>query len=262
MGSRRGGRERARPARPGRCGATRCAPGASGSSRSGATSRPITASRRTGVRLVHVVAGRPGVTAARARRRMVDDLHQIVTATESLGVGSRLRRRLGGRRRAVRAGVHQRPSRPVLRDVRPPVGARAARLPVGGPGVGVLPHRRRSLRRQPPAAAGEPVLRSLRRAERRAGSRRVRRRPPRPDLLPRSLDVHHRRAGGGALRADRAGARHARRDRLGRVARQRAGVRSTRRRCRTAVRRRRSWSRWSGHACRRRHRSRARGPRD
>jgi hypothetical protein len=42
----------------------------------------------TGVRLVHVVAGRPGVTAARARRRIVDDLHQVVTATESLASGA------------------------------------------------------------------------------------------------------------------------------------------------------------------------------
>ena len=41
----------------------------------------------TEVRLVHVVAGRPGVTAARARRRIVDDLHQVVTATESLASG-------------------------------------------------------------------------------------------------------------------------------------------------------------------------------
>jgi hypothetical protein len=42
----------------------------------------------TGVRLVHVVAGRPGVTAATARRRIVDDLHQVVTATESLASGA------------------------------------------------------------------------------------------------------------------------------------------------------------------------------
>jgi hypothetical protein len=41
-----------------------------------------------GVRLVHVVAGRPGVTAPRARRRIVDDLHQVVTATESLASGA------------------------------------------------------------------------------------------------------------------------------------------------------------------------------
>ncbi len=37
-----------------------------------------------GVRLVHVVGGRPGVTPARAWRMMVGDLHQVVTATESL----------------------------------------------------------------------------------------------------------------------------------------------------------------------------------
>jgi hypothetical protein len=36
------------------------------------------------VRLVHVVAGRPGVTPAQAWRRVVVDLHQVVTATESL----------------------------------------------------------------------------------------------------------------------------------------------------------------------------------
>jgi hypothetical protein len=36
------------------------------------------------VRLVHVVGGRPGVTPARAWRMMVGDLHQVVTATESL----------------------------------------------------------------------------------------------------------------------------------------------------------------------------------
>jgi hypothetical protein len=37
-----------------------------------------------GARLVHVVAGRPGRTTARAWRRTVGDLHQVVTATESL----------------------------------------------------------------------------------------------------------------------------------------------------------------------------------
>ena len=37
-----------------------------------------------GVRLVHVVGGRPGVSPARAWRMMVGDLHQVVTATESL----------------------------------------------------------------------------------------------------------------------------------------------------------------------------------
>ncbi len=41
-----------------------------------------------GVRLVHVVAGRPGATATMARRRIVDDLHQVVTATESLASGA------------------------------------------------------------------------------------------------------------------------------------------------------------------------------
>jgi Sucrase/ferredoxin-like len=41
-----------------------------------------------GVRLVHVVAGRPGTTTSRARRRVVDDLHQVVTATESLASGA------------------------------------------------------------------------------------------------------------------------------------------------------------------------------
>ena len=44
--------------------------------------------RASGVRLVHVVAGRPGVTTPRARRRVVDDLHQVVTATESLASGA------------------------------------------------------------------------------------------------------------------------------------------------------------------------------
>jgi hypothetical protein len=42
----------------------------------------------SGVRLVHVVGGRPGTTAARARRMIVDDLHQLVTATESIATGS------------------------------------------------------------------------------------------------------------------------------------------------------------------------------
>jgi hypothetical protein len=42
----------------------------------------------TGVRLVHVVAGRPGVTAARARRRTVEHLHHVVRATESLASGA------------------------------------------------------------------------------------------------------------------------------------------------------------------------------
>ncbi len=37
-----------------------------------------------GVRLVHVVGGRPGVTPPRAWRAMVGDLHQVVRATESL----------------------------------------------------------------------------------------------------------------------------------------------------------------------------------
>jgi hypothetical protein len=37
-----------------------------------------------GVRLVHVTAGRPGVTPARAQRMVVGDLHQIVPSTESL----------------------------------------------------------------------------------------------------------------------------------------------------------------------------------
>jgi hypothetical protein len=43
-----------------------------------------------GVRLVHVVGGRPGATPARARRMVVDDLHQVVTATESIATGSAL----------------------------------------------------------------------------------------------------------------------------------------------------------------------------
>jgi hypothetical protein len=42
----------------------------------------------SGVRLVHVVAGRPGSTPARARRVVVDDLHDIVTATEAIATGS------------------------------------------------------------------------------------------------------------------------------------------------------------------------------
>ena len=41
-----------------------------------------------GVRLVHIVAGRPGATPARARRRVVDDLHRIVSATESIASGA------------------------------------------------------------------------------------------------------------------------------------------------------------------------------
>jgi hypothetical protein len=42
----------------------------------------------SGVRLVHVVGGRPGATPARARRVVVDGLHQVVTATESIATGS------------------------------------------------------------------------------------------------------------------------------------------------------------------------------
>jgi hypothetical protein len=42
----------------------------------------------SGVRLVHVVAGRPGDTPARARRVVVDDLHHVVPATESLAKGA------------------------------------------------------------------------------------------------------------------------------------------------------------------------------
>ncbi len=40
------------------------------------------------VRLVHVVAGRPGVTEPRAYRRTIQDLHHVVIATESLASGS------------------------------------------------------------------------------------------------------------------------------------------------------------------------------
>jgi hypothetical protein len=40
------------------------------------------------VRLVHVVAGRPGSTEPRARRRIIQDLHHVVIATESLASGS------------------------------------------------------------------------------------------------------------------------------------------------------------------------------
>jgi hypothetical protein len=42
----------------------------------------------SGVRLVHVVGGRPGTTPARARRMVVSDLHQVVTVTESIVTGS------------------------------------------------------------------------------------------------------------------------------------------------------------------------------
>jgi hypothetical protein len=42
----------------------------------------------SGVRLVHAVGGRPGDVAARARRLVVDDLHHVVPATESLAKGS------------------------------------------------------------------------------------------------------------------------------------------------------------------------------
>lgn len=42
--------------------------------------------RQTGVRLVHVVAGHPGA-ASEARRLIVDDLHHIVAATESIVAG-------------------------------------------------------------------------------------------------------------------------------------------------------------------------------
>ncbi len=40
-----------------------------------------------GVRLVHVVPGRPGETPARAHRVIVDDLHHVVAATESIVTG-------------------------------------------------------------------------------------------------------------------------------------------------------------------------------
>ena len=40
-----------------------------------------------GVRLVHVVAGRPGTTVARSHRAVVDDLHHVVAATESIASG-------------------------------------------------------------------------------------------------------------------------------------------------------------------------------
>jgi hypothetical protein len=40
------------------------------------------------VRLVHVVAGRPGTTEPWARRRTIRDLHHVVIATESLASGS------------------------------------------------------------------------------------------------------------------------------------------------------------------------------
>ena len=42
----------------------------------------------SGIRLVHVVGGRPGATPAQARRMVVDDLHHVVTATESIATGS------------------------------------------------------------------------------------------------------------------------------------------------------------------------------
>ena len=42
---------------------------------------------RTGVRLVHVVAPRPGRTTGSAHRRVLTDLHEVVSATESLAKG-------------------------------------------------------------------------------------------------------------------------------------------------------------------------------
>jgi hypothetical protein len=40
-----------------------------------------------GVRVVHVVAGRPGTTVATAHRAVLDDLHHVVAATESIANG-------------------------------------------------------------------------------------------------------------------------------------------------------------------------------
>ncbi len=40
-----------------------------------------------GVRVVHVVAGRPGTTVATAHRVVLDDLHHVVAATESIANG-------------------------------------------------------------------------------------------------------------------------------------------------------------------------------
>ena len=231
VGPRRGGRQRARPPRP------------DGLARGDARSRhpghhdpprPGDPPPRADVGRAASSTSSP---AARGRRRrgpggvMVDDLHQVVTATESIATGSRARAGVGGRRRAVRAGVHERAPR--RRAARRSAARWSARLRrsrwadrvwecshIGGDrfagNLVLLPESLYFGRCDGPAA--ERVL-----AEFDAGRLDLAR------FRGRSTFTLVEQAAEHFVRTE-LGARRRRRDRVGRVARQRPGVGAARRR--------------------------------
>ena len=94
-GQRRHRPERARTARPAGVAPGHEAPGASGCSPSAATCAATSSTSATGCTLVHVQAPRPGVREAVASRRVIGDLHEVVSATAGAGRRPRARRRAG-----------------------------------------------------------------------------------------------------------------------------------------------------------------------
>src|SRR6266542_6822252 len=107
-------------------------------------------------------------------------------------------------RQAALSCLHQRPSRPVLRDLGPAAGPDARRRG-GRPRLGVLAHWGRPIRRQPRLPARGDLLRQARPRRNAADRGAARAWSPRPRALPRALLLPARGAGRRAFPARRAG---------------------------------------------------------
>ena len=158
----------------------------------------------------------PGSATAVASRRVIADLHEVVVGHGVAGRRPRARRRLGARRRPLRARVHERPPRRLLRDVRPAARARRCASRSGPTRSGSA--RTSAATASPATSCCCPTACTSGTAtrRRRAGAGRPRRRSPRPRQLPRPFDVPPAEQAAEHFVRARLGARRARRHALDR----------------------------------------------